>query len=101
MLESTFRELANNRAVLSAVIHLIEDGCIVQVKTITDQHVLSLYRGGTRVFKTVDAAVSVVRSCGFLNVVVSWEPIQVKQPDRKLPPPATKRTPPPKKKRRK
>lgn len=101
MLESTFRELSSNGAVVSVIIHLTEDGYTVGVKTITDLHVLSLYRGGTRFFKTIDAAAAVVKSCGFQSVLVSWEPVQVKPSERKLPPLATRRTPPPKKKRRK
>jgi hypothetical protein len=101
MLESTFRELCSNGAVESACIIRIEGGYTLGIKTITDYHVLSLYRGGTRIFKTVDAAVAVVQSCGFLNVLVSWEVEPTVAPGKKVPPPASKRTPPPKNKRRK
>lgn len=100
LLESTFRELASNGAVVSVIIYQLDEGYTVGVKTITDLHVLSLYRGGTRFFKTIDAAAAVVKSCGFANVLVSWEQVPPEVAPRKQPPPSSKRTPPPKKKRR-
>lgn len=100
LLESTFRDLACNGAVVSVIIYQLEEGYTVGVKTITDLHVLSLYRGGTRFFKTIDAAAAVVKSCGFVNVMVSWEPAPSEVAPKKQPPPASKRVPQPKRKRR-
>lgn len=99
MLESIFRGLSSYGAVVSVTIIETEGGYAVSVQTQTGPHLLALYRGGVRVFKTIDAAVSLVRSCGFTSVQVSWSapaPKPVKMP----PPPANRRTPP-KKKRRK
>ena len=101
LLESTFRELASNGAVVSVTVYQMEEGYTVAIKTITDLHTLSLHRGGTRYFKTIDAAAAVVRSCGFASVLVSWEQAPPEVAPRKLPPPSSKRIPPPKKKRRK
>ena len=101
MLESTFRELSRNGAVVAVCILQMDEGYTVSIKTITDLHVLSLHRGGTRFFRTIDAAVAVVKSCGFVNVMVSWEVVPTASPGKKLPPPSSKRTPPPKGKKRK
>ncbi|NJI10798.1 hypothetical protein [Aeromonas veronii] len=101
MLESTFRDLASNGAVVSVIIYQVDGGYTVEVKTITDLHILSLYRGGARFFKTIDAAAAVVKSCGFANVLVSWEQAPSEVTPKKQPPPASKRTPQHKKKRRK
>lgn len=101
LLESTFRELASNGAVVSVTIYQVDGGYTVGVKTITDLHILSLYRGGTRFFKTIDAAATVVKSCGFANVLVSWERAPSEVVPKKQPPPARKQAPQPKKKRRK
>lgn len=100
LLESTFRELASNGAVVSVTVYQMDEGYTVAIKTITDLHTLSLHRGGTRYFKTIDAAAAVVRSCGFVNVLVSWEQVPPEVAPKKQPPPSSKRTPPPKKKRR-
>jgi len=105
LLESTFRELASNGAVVSVTVYQMDEGYTVAIKTITDLHTLSLHRGGTRYFKTIDAAAAVVRSCGFVscgfvNVLVSWEQVPPEMAPKKQPPPSSKRIPPPKKKRR-
>jgi hypothetical protein len=99
MLESVFRGLSHYGAVISVTIIETEGGYSVSVETQSGPHLLSLYRGGVRVFKTIDAAASLVRSCGFLTVQVSWPVPEQKQV--KVPPsPASRRTPS-KKKRRK
>nr|CRY95617.1 hypothetical protein [uncultured prokaryote] len=99
MLESVFRGLSTYGAVMSVTIIETDGGYAVSVQTQNGAHLLALYRGGVRVFKTVDAAVSLVRSCGFTSVQVSW-PAPVPEPVKMPPSPANRRTPP-KKKRRK
>jgi len=99
MLESVFRGLSTYGAVMSVTIIETDGGYAVSVQTQNGAHLLALYRGGVRVFKTVDAAVSLVRSCGFTSVQVSW-PAPAPEPVKMPPSPANRRTPP-KKKRRK
>jgi hypothetical protein len=101
MQESTLRELSKHGAVLSVKIDQVEGGYSLKIQTATAINELSLYRGGTRIFRTVDAAIAVVQSCGFGDVMVSWSaPVSDPVPVKVLPPSANKRTPP-KKKRRK
>jgi hypothetical protein len=99
MLESVFRGLSAYGAVLSVTITATGGGYAVSVQTQSGSNLLALYRGGVRIFKTVDAAVSLVRSCGFTSVLVSW-PAPAPEPVKMPPSPANRRTPQ-KKKRRK
>jgi hypothetical protein len=113
MLELVLKELGRNQALLSTVIHATDEGYVLVATTKTGTHKLSLYRGGLRYFKTIDAAASVARACGCKDVKISWEPLpdvgspmmqRQRLPEEeqktKTPPPPGKRLPPPKKKKK-
>lgn len=116
MLELVLKELGRNQALLSTVIHATDEGYVLVVTTKTGTHKLSLYRGGLRYFKTIDAAASVARLCGCKEVKITWDPLPeagggpmfhkqlspapVEEQPKKMPPPSGRRLPPPKKKKK-
>lgn len=115
MLESVLKELGRNQALLSTVIHATDEGYVLVATTKSGAHRLSLYRGGLRYFKTIDAAASVARLCGCKEVKITWDPLPeaggpmfhkqlspapMEEQPKKMPPPSGRRLPPPKKKKK-